>query len=506
MLTTGAKTRGMHFPGAFFGKEAGPAFDTMVSSSFNSHGPVTMSITSLIEADRQHLIHPVVNYRAHEARGVTILESAHGSFVRDAAGNELLDAFAGLWCVNVGYGQQSIVDVATEQMKKLPYATGYFHFGSAPAIELAAQLVERSPASLQHLYFTLGGSDAVDSAVRFITHYFNAIGQPQKKQFISLARGYHGSSSVGSGLTALPTFHRHFDLPLPHQHYIASPYAYRSDLADDAALIAASVAALEAKVAALGAEHVAAFFCEPIQGSGGVIVPPVGWLKAMRDACRKLGILFVADEVITGFGRTGPLFACQAEGVEPDLMTVAKGLTAGYAPMGAVLMSDEVYRGIADGSPDAAIGHGFTYSGHPVSAAIGLEVMRLYHEGGLLANAAALAPRFAQGLDALLEHPLVGDSRHRGLLGALELVSDKDSKAGFDAALKLPDRIAAAAYRNGLIFRAFGDNILGFAPALSYTADEFDLLFARLRNTLDEVLAQPEVRAALDSKTRVAAC
>lgn len=461
-----------------------------------------MSISSLVEADRKHLIHPVVNYLAHEARGVTILESAHGSFVRDAEGNDLLDAFSGLWCVNVGYGRQSIVDVAAEQMKKLPYATGYFHFGSAPAIELAEQLVARAPASLQHVYFTLGGSDAVDSAVRFITHYFNATGRPSKKQFVSLARGYHGSSSVGSGLTALPAFHRHFDLPLPNQHYIPSPYAYRGDYEDDAALIAAQTAALEAKVAQLGADNVAAFFCEPIQGSGGVIVPPVGWLKAMRETCRKLGILFVADEVITGFGRTGPLFACEAENVEPDLMTVAKGLTAGYAPMGAVLMSDEIYRGIAEGSPDAAIGHGYTYSAHPVSAAIGLEVMRLYHEGGLLDNAAALAPRFARGLDALLDHPLVGDSRHRGLLGALELVSDKQTKAGFDASLKLPERIGAAAYRNRLIFRAFGDNILGFAPALSYTADEFDLMFERLRKTLDDVLAESDVRAALDSRTQ----
>jgi adenosylmethionine-8-amino-7-oxononanoate aminotransferase len=227
-------------------------------------------------------------------------------------------------------------------------------------------------------------------------------------------------------------------------------------------------------------------------------VPPVGWLKAMREACRKLGILFVADEVITGFGRTGPLFACEAEGVEPDLMTVAKGLTAGYAPMGAVLMSDAVYQGIADGGDvAAAIGHGHTYSAHPVSAAIGLEVMRLYHEGGLLANGIARAPRFAQGLDALLAHPLVGDSRHRGLLGALELVADKGTKQGFDAALKLPDRIATAAYANGLVFRAFGDNILGFAPALCYTESEFDLLFERLEKTLDDVLAQADVRAAL---------
>ncbi|MFM0345264.1 aspartate aminotransferase family protein [Paraburkholderia sp. RL17-347-BIC-D] len=465
-----------------------------------------MPIQSLIEADRKHLIHPVINYRVHEARGVTVLESASGAFLRDAAGNELLDAFSGLWCVNVGYGQQSIVDAATAQMQKLPYATGYFHFGSEPAIELAQKLVEVSPASLQHVYFTLGGSDAVDSALRFITHYFNATGRPSKKHIIALQRGYHGSSTTGAGLTALPAFHRNFDLPLPNQHHLPSPYAYRSDFADDTALIAASVAALEAKVAELGADNVAAFFCEPIQGSGGVIVPPVGWLKAMRESCRKLGILFVADEVITGFGRTGPLFACQGENVEPDLMTVAKGLTSGYAPMGAVLMSDEIYQGIANGDAEAVVGHGHTYSAHPVSAAIGLEVLRLYHEGGLLANGVARAPRFAQGLDALLAHPLVGDSRHRGLLGALELVVDKDSKAGFDPALKLSERIAAAAYENRLIFRAFGDNILGFAPALSYTEAEFDLMFERLEKTLDDVLAQADVRAALKVKTHATAC
>jgi len=457
-----------------------------------------MPIKSLVESDRQHLIHPVVSYRAHEARGVTVLDSADGVFLRDIEGKQLLDAFSGLWCVNTGYGHASIVEAAAKQMTKLPYATSYFHFGSEPAIELAAKLVELAPASLQHVYFTLGGSDAVDSALRFITHYYNATGRPSKKHCIALQRGYHGSSSIGAGLTALPAFHRNFDLPLATQHHIPSPYAYRNDYADDAALIAASVRALEAKVAELGADNVAAFFCEPIQGSGGVIVPPAGWLKAMRDACRKLDILFVADEVITGFGRTGPLFACEGEGVEPDLMTVAKGLTAGYAPMGAVLMSDAVYRGIADGADaSAVIGHGHTYSAHPVSAAIGLEVMRLYHEGGLLANGQAQAPRFAQGLDALLDHPLVGDSRHRGLLGALELVADKQSKRGFDASLKLPDRIAAAAYGNGLVFRAFGDNILGFAPALCYTQANFDMLFERLTKTLDDVLAQSEVRDAL---------
>ena len=461
-----------------------------------------MDKRSLLELDRSHLIHPVSNLRAHERRGATILESGHGAYLRDIDGRELLDAFAGLWCVNVGYGQESVVQAATEQMRKLPYATGYFDFASEPAIRLAAKLVEISPKSLQHVYFTLGGSDAVDSAVRLITHYFNSTGRAAKKQYITLQRGYHGSSSTGAGLTAIPAFHASFDLPLPTQHRIPSPYAYRSPVGGDPqALIASSVKSLRDKVDELGADKVAAFFCEPIQGSGGVIVPPKGWLKAMSDTCRELGILFVVDEVITGFGRTGPMFACDDEGVQPDMMTVAKGLTAGYAPMGALLVSDEIYQGLADGgTPGMPMGNGHTYSAHPVSAAIGLEVLRLYEEGGLLANAQKLAPRFESGLKKLLAHPLVGDARSRGLLGALELVADKATKRAFDPALGIPDRITDIAYRQGLVFRSFGEHILGFAPALCYTEREFDLLFERLGKILDEVVQIPEVRKSMAGK------
>ena len=458
-----------------------------------------MPTHSLVALDRDHLIHPLVNYQAHEQRGVTILESGHGAYLRDAQGTELLDAFSGLWCVNVGYGQESVVRAAAEQMRKLPYATGYFHFGSEPAIRLAARLVELAPASLRHVYFTLGGSDADDSAIRFVTHYYNSTGRPAKKHFISLERGYHGSSTMGAGLTALAVFHHNFDVPLPQQHKIPSPYPYRNPAGSDPdTIIRTSVEALRAKVRELGQDNVAAFFCEPIQGSGGVLVPPTGWLKAMRDACRELDILFVVDEVITGFGRTGPMFACEAEGVEPDLMVVAKGLTAGYAPMGAVLMSDAVYRGIADHMPAGVpVGHGHTYSAHPVSAAVGLEVLRLYTEGGLIANGIAQAPHFEEGLRNMQKHPLVGEARSRGLLGALELVADKSSKDRFDPALKLYERIATVAYRNRVVFRAFGDNVLGFAPALCYTAADFELLFDRLKKTLDEVLDQPEVRRAV---------
>ncbi len=458
-----------------------------------------MTDRDLVEADRRHWIHPVVNYRAHEKRGVTILESAHGPFLVDADGVELLDAFAGLWCVNVGYGQESIVQAAAAQMRKLPYATGYFHYGSEPAIRLAEKLVSIAPASLRHVYFGAGGGDAVDTAIRLVTNYHNVTGRPSKKHIIALERGYHGSMSVGSGLTALAPFHAGFDVPLATQHHLPSPYPYRHPAGPDPqAVIAASVKSLRDKVAELGADNVAAFFCEPVQGSGGVIFPPVGWLRAMRDACRELDILFLADEVITGFGRTGPMFACLAEGVEPDLMTVAKGLTAGYVPMGATLVSDEIYQAIADGiKPGMPLGHGHTYSAHPVCAAVALEVLRLYEEGGILENARRVAPRFEAGLAATRSHPLVGDVRSRGLLGAIELVADKQTRRRFDPALRLPDRIAEIAYRRRIVFRCFGDNIIGFAPALNYTEGDVAMMLERLGQVLDDVLALDEVRQAM---------
>lgn len=457
-----------------------------------------MLANSLLQLDRDHYVHPVSAYRTHEARGAIVLERAKGMFVQDAQGREILDAFAGLWCVNIGYGHDSVVEAAAEQMRKLPYATGYFGFASEPAIRLAAKLTEIAPTGLSRVYFSQGGSDAVDSAIRFITHYFNAIGKPGKKQFIALQKGYHGSSSQGAGLTALPVFHRNFNLPLPHQHHIPSPYPYRNPLGDDpATVIASSVQALRDKVAELGAENVAAFFCEPIQGSGGVIVPPKGWLKAMREAARELDILFVADEVITGFGRTGPMFACAAEDVTPDIMTVAKGLTAGYLPMGAVLLSETIYAGIADGAaPDALIGHGHTYSGHPVSAAVGLEVIRLY-ENGILANGQRTGQRFEAGLARLASHPLVGEARSRGMLGALELVSDKAKKTPFAPELKLSERLFARGYGKGILFRAFADGTIGLAPALCCSLDEMEELLRRVERTLEDVLADEDVRAAM---------
>jgi putrescine---pyruvate transaminase len=456
-----------------------------------------MPSNSLVELDRLHLVHPVASYRGHERAGVRVLRSAKGATVTDSSGHTMVDGFAGLWCVNAGYGIDSIVEAAAKQMRELSYATGYFSLGSEPAIRLAAELADRAPGDLNHVYFTLGGSDAVDSTVRFVRYYQIARGKPEKDQFISVEHGYHGSSTVGAGLTALPAFHQGFGVPFNWQHKIASHYSYRNPVGQDAAaIIAASTAALRAKVEELGQEKVAAFYVEPIQGSGGVLVPPPGWVKAMRDLCRELDILFVADEVITGFGRTGPLFACDDEGIVPDLMTVAKGLTSGYVPMGAVFLSDHVYDTIADGAGPSVIGHGYTYSAHPVSAAVGLEVLRLY-EAGLLDNGRKAGARLMAGLNGLADHPLVGEVRGRGMLAAIELVTDKARKTPLPASSEPAKRIFGRAWDNGLVIRAFGNGVLGYAPPLCCTDGDIDDIVARTRMTLDQTLEDPDVRAAM---------
>ncbi|MBM1815796.1 aspartate aminotransferase family protein [Pseudosulfitobacter pseudonitzschiae] len=456
-----------------------------------------MLTNSLVELDRRHLVHPVSSFRGHEARGVRILKSAKGATVTDAEGRQLIDGFAGLWCVNAGYGQESVIEAAAEQMRRLPYATGYFDLGSEAPIRLAAELAERSPGDLNHIYFTLGGSDAVDSTIRFVRYYWHAKGQPQRDQFISVEQGYHGSTTMGAGLTALPGFHDGFGVPYAWQHKISSHYLYRNPLGDDPkTVIDASVAELRAKVAAIGEDRVAAFYVEPIQGSGGVLVPPKGWIKAMRDVCKELGILFIADEVITGFGRTGPIFASAEEGIVPDFMTCAKGLTSGYVPMGAVFMADHVYDTIADGAGTKAVGHGFTYSAHPVSAAVALEVLRLY-EGGLFDNGIKAGARLMAGLESLRDHPLVGDVRGRGLLAAVELVTDKDKKTPLPAEVQPATRLLDRAWDQGLIVRSFAQGVFGYAPPLCCTDSEIDAIVERTRTVLDLTLEDPEVRAVL---------
>lgn len=450
-----------------------------------------MTANDLYELDRRHLIHPVSAWAAQEAQGPVVLEGGVGLKVWDHTGREYLDAFAGLWCVNAGYGQKTVVEAIRAQADKLAYVTGYFGFASEPAIRLAARLAELTPGDLDHIYLTQGGSDSIDSAVRLIRYYWSMKDEPQRQHMIALEYGYHGSSSTGAGLTALANFHRGFGLPLATQHHIQAPYPYRHRTGLDSDVIADCVAALEAKVAELGADTVAAFFCEPVIGSGGVIVPPPGWLKAMEQTCRKLGILFVVDEVITGFGRTATMFACEQEDVVPDMMTMAKGLTSGYLPMGALAISDGVYREIRDLTPQGkAIGHGATYSAHPVAAAAALEVIRLYTDGGILEQACAIAPYFAERLATLRDHPLVGEVRVSGLLAGIELVADRGTRAKFDPELKVGAKLGAITRELGLLARCFDDGIVGLAPALTISAEEVDLIVDRLRTAFDALAAR----------------
>lgn len=456
-----------------------------------------MRSNSLVELDRAHWVHPVASLRGHEAAGVRILSGGKGAWVTEISGREILDGFSGLWCVNAGYGQQSLIDAATRQLQELPYATGYFGLGSEPAIRLASELADRAPGDLNHVFFSLGGSDAVDSTIRYIQLYQHARGTPERNQYISLEYGYHGSSSVGAGLTALPVFHNGFQVPHRWQHKIPSHYIYRNPVGTNPeAIIAASVSQLRAKAKEIGPERVAAFYVEPIQGSGGVLVPPPGWMKAMCDTCHELGILFIADEVITGFGRTGPLFVSNEDGIEPDFITTAKGLTSGYVPMGAVFMSDRIYQTIADAMGADAVGHGFTYSGHPISAAVGLAALELY-EGGLLENSHRMGARLMDGLHSLADHPLVGDVRGRGMLAALELVVDKATKTPLPAAADPGQRLFDRAWDEGLIIRAFGNGVLGFAPPLCCSEDEIDQIVHRTRSILDQTLEDPDIRAAM---------
>lgn len=444
-------------------------------------------MSNLQDKDR-HWVHPVTALMDHQAKGVCAWKSADGVHLVDTNGRRVQDAFSGLWCVNAGYGQASIVEAARKQLEALPYATGYFGFGSEPAIDLAHRLATLAPPGLNHVIFGQGGSDAVDTAIRTVRYYFNAIGCPEKKHFIAVQRGYHGSSAMGSGLTALPVFHRYFDVPTPTQHHIEAPYPYRHSAGpDEASVLAATVTALKNKVQEIGQGNVAAFICEPIIGSGGVIVPPAGYLKAMRATCDELGILLIIDEVITGFGRTGPMFACEHEGISPDMMTMAKGLTSGYAPMGATIISDKIYAAIAEAGADGTpFGHGQTYAGHPVSAAIANATLDLY-ENGLLKNGTLVGEYFQAKLRDLEKFDVVGQVRGQGMLAGVELVADKHSRAKPDASLKLGQKILAHAFGEGLVFRAFADDILGFAPSLNYTTQDVDNLVEILGFSIEMV-------------------
>ena len=446
---------------------------------------------SAASRDIAYHLHPYTNARKNEDEGALILDRGEGVYVIDEDGNRYLEAMAGLWCAGLGFSEKRLVDAATKQMSKLPYYHSFAQKTATPVVDLAEKVVQITPPQLTKVFFANSGSEANDTAVKMVWYYNNALGRPQKKKIISRIKGYHGVTIAAASLTAMPYVQSDFDVPIPNIVHTGAPHHYRfaedgeseTDFADRRAR------ELEALIVKEGPDTVAAFIGEPLQGAGGVIVPPEGYWQKIQAVLKKYDVLLIADEVITGFGRTGNLFGCQTFGIEPDMMTLAKQLSSAYMPISAVLVSDAIYEAIADNSAKlGSFGHGYTYSGHPVAAAVALETLKIYEERDIVGHVRSVSPRLQEGLRRFADHPLVGEVRGIGLIAAAELVADKAAKTPFDPVGKVGGYFAGRAQAHGVIFRNLGDTIACCPPMIINDA-EIDELLAGFGRALDETAA-----------------
>lgn len=443
---------------------------------------------SLEAKDLEHLLHPATNLKQHQADGPVVYARGKGVYIWDTRGKQYLEGMAGLWCTALGYGEEELVEAATRQMRTLSYSQLFGGKANEPSVLLAEKLKSIAPFDAGRVFFGLSGSDANDTQIKLVWYYNNLLGRPEKKKIISRMRAYHGVTVATGSLTGLPSFHKHFDLPIPQVLHTDCPHYYRGAEAGESedAFVDRIVGNLEALILAEGPETVGAFIAEPVMGAGGVVVPPAGYFAKVQALLAKYDILFIDDEVITGFGRTGNPFGAQTFGIKPSTMTVAKGLSSGYLPISAVLIPETMYEPMVDASTEVGMfGHGFTYTGHPVCAAVALRNIEIMEERNLFAHAVAMGRIFQERLHALAGHPLVGETRGVGLIGAVELVADKTTKRTFPAekkvALYLQQRCAA----NGVILRALGDSIV-FCPPLIITPDQIDELFTKFEKSLNE--------------------
>ncbi|WP_247893776.1 aspartate aminotransferase family protein [Azospirillum endophyticum] len=447
--------------------------------------------------DRDHFFHPSTHMAAH-ARGDTptrVVTGGDGVYITDRDGKRSLDAFAGLYCVNVGYGRREIADAIAEQAGKLAYYHAYAGHGSEPSITLAKMIVDRAPAGMSRVYFGLSGSDANETNIKLVWYYNNILGRPEKKKIISRWRGYHGSGVMTGSLTGLELFHKAFDLPRPPVLHTEAPYYFRrADRSMSEEQFSQHCAdQLEALIQAEGPETIAAFIGEPVLGTGGIVPPPAGYWEKVQAVLDKHDILLIADEVVTGFGRLGSMFGSDHYGIRPDLITIAKGLTSAYAPLSGVIVGDRVWKVLEQGSDQLGpIGHGWTYSAHPLCAAAGVANLELVDTLDLVTNARETGGYFRAALaDALAGHPMVGEVRGEGMLAAVEFVADKDDRRFFPVEAKVGPRLSAALLERGVIARAMpqGD-ILGFAPPLCLTGEEADIVVSATAKAVKAVAAE----------------
>ncbi len=445
--------------------------------------------------DRDNFFHPSTHL-GQFARGEApnrVITGGQGCHITDRDGTRLLDAFAGLYCVNVGYGRQDIAEAIAEQAKELAYYHAYVGHGTEASITLSKMILDRAPEGMSKVYFGLGGSDANETNVKLVWYYNNILGRPEKKKIISRWRGYHGSGLVTGSLTGLELFHKKFDLPLAQVIHTDAPYYFRrDDLGQtEEQFVAQCVASLEELIDREGADTIAAFIGEPVLGTGGIVPPPAGYWQAIQAVLDKHDILLIADEVVTGFGRLGSMFGSDHYGIRPDIITIAKGLTSAYAPLSGSIVGDKVWQVLEQGTDEnGPIGHGWTYSAHPIGAAAGVANLKLIDELNLVQNAGEVGAYLNKVMaEALGDHAHVGDIRGEGMLCAVEFVRNRDGRQFFDAADKIGPQLAAALLEQGVIARAMpqGD-ILGFAPPFCLTQAEADEIAGKTAKAVAKVL------------------
>jgi 4-aminobutyrate--pyruvate transaminase len=433
-------------------------------------------------------LHPYTNLKTHQETGPLIITRGEGVNVFDEDGNKYIEGLAGLWCTSLGFSNERLIEAATKAMEQLPFYHGFTHKSHPAGIELAEKLLAMVPAPMSKVFFANSGSEANDTAIKIIWYINNALGKPEKKKIISRQKAYHGVTVATASLTGLPNNQRDFDLPIERILHTDCPHFYRfgADSEREEEFATRCAENLENMILEEGPETIAAFFAEPVMGAGGVLVPPPTYFDKIQKVLKKYDILLLADEVICGFGRTGNMFGSETFGIKPDMITIAKALSSGYLPISALMISEDIFQLMVKESEKIGVfGHGFTYGGHPVPAAVALETLKIYEETDILGHIRSVAPIMQDKLRQLGTHPLVGEARGVGLIGAIEPVRNKETKEFFDPSAGIGAYLAGRAQENGLITRAIGD-VLAFAPPLVIDADQIAKMMNMVSKSLDE--------------------
>jgi len=460
-----------------------------------------MTKTTSASRDIATTIHPYTNLKVHETEGPLVITEGDGVFVRDENGKMYLEGLAGLWNASLGFSERRLAEAAYRQMLKLPFYHTFAHKNTDIGIELAEKLLSMAPVPMSKVFFVNSGSEANDTVVKLVWYYNNALGRPRKKKIISRTKAYHGVTVASASLTGLPNNHRDFDLPIENILHVECPHFYRFGFPGETeeAFAGRMAESLEQRILSEGADTVAAFIAEPIMGAGGVLLPPTTYWEKIQAVLNKYDVLLIADEVICAFGRTGDMWGSITYRMHPDMITCAKALSSGYMPIGAVLVSEAIYEALVKQSEKIGVfSHGFTYSGHPVSSAVALETLKIYEQDDILSQVRRMAPLMQAGLRQFAAHALVGEVRGVGLIGAIELVADKASKASFDPSAAVGPFLIKRAHHYGLILRALGDSI-AFCPPLIINEEEIELMFERFALALNDTFAMVRERGLIES-------